>query len=328
MRTDGNQRIAPCTLAISLLGPLEIRRGTATIQVPQNKHRVVIAVLALRMGTVVSVDDLITYLWTNHPPATAKKTLQGYVARIRRLLGRDVVTTHPSGYALAAAHVDVVTFEQLLELARSESDQSRRLARLRKALTLVRGEPLADIGSERLQHGLGASLTERWLKAIEHRIDSEIEAGNHESVLPELHELLAAHPLREPFWRQFMHALYRADQQAEALSAFHRMRDMLINELGVEPSPSVRALHAQILAHDPMLMKKQYSRTRDLSGCPWRDGTCAASVPQAACTRIAAELARAEFLPLASFRNTSRCPATRRYSPCPARSRETPILRP
>jgi DNA-binding SARP family transcriptional activator len=285
METDGDQSIASSTLAISLLGPLEIRRGAATIQVPQNKHRVVIAVLALRMGTVVSVDDLITYLWTNHPPATAKKTLQGYVARIRRLLGRDVVTTHPSGYALTAARVDVIVFEQLLDLAKSHSDQSRRLARLRKALALVRGEPLADIWSERLQQGPGASLTERWLEAIEHRIDSEIEAGNHENVLPELHELLAAHPLREPFWRQFMHALYRAGQQAEALSAFRRMRGMLITELGVEPSPSVCALHAQILAHDPVLMKP-YSRARDLYGYPGRGG-CTASLPSAARTRQA-----------------------------------------
>jgi DNA-binding SARP family transcriptional activator len=255
MRTDGREESA-VYLAIGLLGPLEIRRGAATIQVPQNKNRVVIAVLALRIGTVVSVDDLISYLWTNRPPATAKKTLQGYIARIRRLLGRDVVTTHPSGYALAAASVDVVIFEQLLDLAKSEADPNRRLARLREALALVRGAPLADIWSERLQQGLGASLTERWLEAIEHRIDSEIETGNHESVLPELHELLAEHPLREPFWRQFMHALYRGGQQAEALSAFHRMRDMLIKELGVEPSPSVRALHAQILAHDPVLMNK------------------------------------------------------------------------
>ena len=261
---SGRQWKVPSTLAISLLGPLEIRRGTVTIQVPQNKHRVVIAVLALRIGTVVSVDDLITYLWTDQPPATAKKTLQGYVARIRKLLGRDVVTTHPSGYALTTACVDVVIFEQLLDLAKSESDQNRRLARLREALTLVRGAPLADIWSERLQQGPGASLTARWLEAIEHRIDSEIETGNHESVLPELYELLAAHPLREPFWRQFMYALYRADQQAEALNAFHRMRDMLIKELGVEPSPSVRALHAQILAHDPVLMENPNSRAHDL----------------------------------------------------------------
>lgn len=249
----------PSTLTIRLLGPLEVRRGAATIQVPQNKHRIVIAVLALRIGTVVSVEDLITYLWTNHPPATAKKTLQGYVTRIRRLLGRDVVTTHPLGYSFAAARVDVdvVIFEQLLDLAKSESDQNRRLSRLREALALVRGTPLADIWSEWLQQGLGASLTERWLEAIEHRIDSEVRIGNHESVLPELHELLAAYPLREAFWRQFMLALYRAGQPAEALSAFHRMRSMLVKELGVEPSPSVSALYGQILAHDPVLIRNQ-----------------------------------------------------------------------
>jgi DNA-binding SARP family transcriptional activator len=249
--TDGTVKV-PSALAISLLGPLEIRRGAATIQVPQSKHRIVIAALALRIGTVVSVDDLITYLWTNRPPPTAKKTLQGYVARIRRLLGRNVVTTHPSGYALEAAYVDVVIFGQLLDLAKSESDQNGRLARLREALALVRGTPLADISSERLQQGLGASLTERWLEAIEHRIELEMQTGNHISVLPELHELLAAHPFRESFWRQFMLALFHVGQQAEALSAFQRMRDMLINELGVEPSSSVRALHAQILAHDPV----------------------------------------------------------------------------
>jgi DNA-binding SARP family transcriptional activator len=255
MRTDGKQRSTLPTLTISLLGPLEIMLDGSTVHVPQNKHRIVIAALALRIGTVVTVDDLIAYLWTDRPPATAKKTLQGYIARIRRLLGHDAVITRPAGYALAPTNVDVVFFEQLLDLAKSESDQRRRLAWLREALALVRGAPLVDVRSELLRRGLGASLTERWLEAIEHRFDAEIGVGNHERVLSELHELLVAHPFREPFWRQLMHALYRADQQAEALSTYHRMRGLLINELGVEPSPSVRALHAQILAHDPALMR-------------------------------------------------------------------------
>jgi DNA-binding SARP family transcriptional activator len=254
MRSDGDQWLTSTTLEINLLGPLDIRFGGSMVQVPQNKHRVVIAVLALHNGTVVTVDELISYLWTDCPPVTAKKTLQGYIARVRRLLGHDAVITHPAGYALASANVDADVFGELLDLAKSESDKRKRLTWLQEALALVRGTPLVDVHSELLRQGVGASLTERWLGAIEQRIDAEISVGDHARVLSELRKLLVTHPFREPFWRQLMYALYRADQQAEALSLYHRVRTMLAAELGVEPSPSVRALHAQILAQDPALM--------------------------------------------------------------------------
>lgn len=243
-------------LSFGVLGPLEVKRGDTIIPIPQNKHRIVLATLLLRVGRIVPVEDLTYYLWGTDPPETARKTLQGYVAKIRKLLGNDVIASHPIGYSVATDNLDLLDFDRLLDAAKVERDPRQRVRLLRDALALFRSTPLVDIPSEYLHQREGAALVERWLNAIELRFEAELEAGHHVEVIPQLRDLVATHPFREAFWRDLMIALYRSGRQADALETYQRLRKLLVDELGVEPSPRLRDLHMQILTEDPALGRR------------------------------------------------------------------------
>lgn len=126
-------------------------------------------------------------------------------------------------------------------------------ALLGEALRLWRGEPLQDVSSETLRREATPALAERRLDALQSRIEADLALGRHEEVLPELRKLTAGHPLRERFWAQRMLALYRSGRQAEALRCYHSVREVIIEELGVDPGAELRDLHRRILGGDPAL---------------------------------------------------------------------------
>lgn len=126
-------------------------------------------------------------------------------------------------------------------------------ALLGEALRLWRGEPLQDVPSETLRREVAPALAERRLDALQSRIEADLALGRHEEVLPELRKLTAGHPLRERFWAQRMLALYRSGRQAEALRCYHSVREVIVEELGVDPGAELRDLHRRILGGDPAL---------------------------------------------------------------------------
>ncbi|WP_431898809.1 BTAD domain-containing putative transcriptional regulator [Nonomuraea sp. bgisy101] len=241
-----------------ILGPVEVVRDGLPLAVPAAKLRTLLAALLVDANDVVTVDTLIDRLWGARPPDGARNTLQNYVLRLRRLLGAGKecpLVTRPLGYVIDVdpEALDLLRFDVLVRRARiaataDEADHAATL--LREALRLWRGEALADISSAVLCRDVAPALNERRLDALELRIETDLALGLHQSLLTELHELTAAHSLRERFWAQRMLALYRSGRQSESLRCYHTIRRLLAAELGVDPGAELRELHRQLLAGD------------------------------------------------------------------------------
>lgn len=244
-----------------LLGPLLVRCDGAAVPVQRGKQRALLAVLLLNAGRTVSADDLAEALWGSSPPPSAPVTLRNYVKRLRSSLGeagRSRIGTQPPGYLIRveAGELDVDRFEEMLGAARDSARGGmwdKAADQARAALSLWRGQPLADTGSEVLALREAGRLAEMRLQALETRTDADLHLGRHAEVIGELEQLTATHPLRERQRAQLMLALYRDGRQAEALAAYRQARQVLIDELGAEPGTALQELHQQILTADPAL---------------------------------------------------------------------------
>jgi DNA-binding SARP family transcriptional activator len=251
----------PSEIEFCLLGPLVVRRGTVMMPVTRGKQRTVLAALLLDAGRVVPVDELVDALWGPEPPASARVTLQNYVMRLRKALagtGRARISTHSAGYRISVdtSELDLTRFEELLQAAQGairDGDWETAATRAHTALSLWRGEPLADVESELLTLREIPRLTEMRLQAVEAGINADLHLGQQREAIAELQRLIGIHPLREHLRGLLMLALYRDGRQAEALAAFRHARQVLIDEVGAEPGPELRQLHQQVLSADPTL---------------------------------------------------------------------------
>jgi WD40 repeat protein/DNA-binding SARP family transcriptional activator len=254
-------------LRFRMLGPLEVLDDDGRpLILGGAKQRALLAVLLLHPGQVVSADRLIDELWGEDPPDTARNVLQVYVANLRKVLepGRpkrtvsSLLKTQPPGYRLDLdGHaLDLDRFAQLVSEGRAAlaaGQASEAATRLRVALGLWRGPALGDVALLGRGQGAVAELEERRLAALEERIQADLALGRHRELIGELETLVAEYPLRERLWAQLMLGLYRSGRQADALAAFQRARDKLVEELGIEPGVELRELEAQVLAQDVRL---------------------------------------------------------------------------
>jgi DNA-binding SARP family transcriptional activator len=237
-----------------LLGPLEVAGDEGSLALGGTKQRSLLAMLLLHANQVVSTDRLIDALWAASPPFTCGKSIQVYVSRLRKALGNNRLVTQAPGYVLYVdpTELDLARFEQLVAEARRASPEAAS-SKLREALALWRGPPLADLAYEQFAQAEIARLEEMRLGAVGQRIESDLALGRHAELVGELETLVASHPLRERFRYQLMLALYRSERQAEALEAYRQARQELSDELGLEPSESLKQLEAAILRQDPGL---------------------------------------------------------------------------
>ena len=245
-------------LEFRILGPLEVADEGEPLQLSGQKQRALLALLLLDVNRVVSTDRIVDALWGEEPPRTAATSLQNFVSQLRKLLGSDVVVTKPPGYQLRIEReqLDLERFTRLVEESRAEPP-AERAAKLRHALALWRGPPLADLGFEAFAQQEIGRLEELRLAAIEDRVEAELEAGRHSDLVGELEAFADEHPLRERLRSHLMLALYRSGRQAEALQIYHDTRRVLVDELGIEPSPTLQQLHGAILRQDPRLEEGQ-----------------------------------------------------------------------
>lgn len=252
-------------LSCRILGGLEVTFDGQPIALGGAKQQMVLARLLVDPTRVVSADQLVEWVWGLDAPESTAATLQVYVSNLRRALapaatelGRQLIVTRRPGYVaeLLTEELDASRFEEQLDLAdraARSGDVPARMEHLRAALDEWRGEPLAGLP-------LGAdavSVTTRLQRlhegAVESLLEAELDAGHHREVLGQLEEHLRRQPLDERIRELHMLALYRAGRQADALASFQQARDLLLDELGLDPSPRLRQLEGQILAHDPAL---------------------------------------------------------------------------
>jgi predicted ATPase/DNA-binding SARP family transcriptional activator len=244
-------------MEFGILGPLEVRDGSAPVRVPGAKERALLADLVVHAGRVVSADRLVDDLWGEDPPGNPANTLQGRVSALRRALGPSgsgLVVTRAPGYVLEVGpeRVDAARFERLVaEAGRGAGAEAARL--LEAALELWRGAALAEFADRPWAQAEAARLEELRLAAREALVELGLAAGGHGGLVGELEGLVAAHPTRERLRGQLMVALYRSGRQADALGVYQETREVLAEELGIDPSPALQRLHQAILVQDPAL---------------------------------------------------------------------------
>ena len=242
------------TVAFSfrILGPLEVHEDGTALPLGTGRQRALLALLLVHANELVSSERLIDELWSGRPPPSAQKALQGYVSQLRRALTADTILTRGSGYVLVATDTDADEFERLTRLA-AEQDADEAILTLQRALALWRGRAFEEFEYEEWAQLEIARLEELRLSATEQRIEAELELGHHAELVPELEKRVADHPLREQLRGQLMVALYRSGRHADALEVYRRGRQVLRDELGLEPSPFLAELERQILSHDATL---------------------------------------------------------------------------
>jgi predicted ATPase/DNA-binding SARP family transcriptional activator len=236
---------------IGVLGPLEVRAGPGhPVEVAGTRLRRLLLRLALDPGRVVTSAQLVDAVWDERPPAGAANALQALVSRLRRLLP-GVVESSPTGYrlAVAAEAVDAVRFEALALAGRERlgRDPERARALLGEALALWRGPALADAADAAFAAPAVARLDGLRLQAIEDRVEADLAAGATDRLAAELEELVATHPLSERLGGQLLRALALQGRQADALGVYERLRARLAEELGIDPSPALQAVHVAVL---------------------------------------------------------------------------------
>lgn len=242
-----------------LLQPLEVEREGESVALGSGKERALLVLLLLHANEVVSRDTLIDGLW-QAPPPTAVHTLETHVSRLRKVLERDGarILTRPGGYLIEVdpERIDLCRFERLREEARqalAAGDAVTAAERLRGALSLWHGEPLADLTTEPFVDAEAARLAELRVNAFEETFEVELALGRHRVLLDDLEGLVAEHPERERLTAQLMLALYRSGRQAEALAAYRVARRRLNDEVGIEPGKELRSLQRAILQQAPEL---------------------------------------------------------------------------
>ncbi|OIJ69171.1 AfsR/SARP family transcriptional regulator [Streptomyces mangrovisoli] len=246
-----------------VLGPPRAWRHGTELALGPPQQRAVLALLLLRRGRAVGVGELVDGIWGAEPPAAAVSVLRTYVSRLRRLLEPErpageaprLVVSLGDGYALRGDHIvsDLDRFEDLVaraEARHAAGDGPDAVQLLGSALELWDGVPLAGVPGPRAEVER-RQLAERRTAVLEARLRIEVGLGLHERALPELTALYAAHPLRESLCELLLTALYRGGRRAEALDVYDRTRRTLADELGIEPGPRLRALHAGLLADGP-----------------------------------------------------------------------------
>ena len=278
---DGRRSIR---MDFRILGALEVvDDGDRRLPLGGYRQRALLALLLTRANEVVSLDSLVDDLWGATPPKAAANTVQYYVSQLRKVLGADRILTRSPGYAarVEPGELDLERFERLVAVGSGEA--------LREALSLWRGPALADFPFEPFAQATIGRLEELRVVALEQRVEVDLAEGRHADLVGELAALVAEHPLRELLRGQLMLALYRSGRQAEALEVYKATRRILVDELGIDPSPALQELERAILRQDSSLVplpgrrlrsgrssslsgERPFSETSSWSPSRWRGG--------------------------------------------------------
>ena len=250
-------------LLVRVLGPLEVRHGSVLVDLGSPKQRALFLALLLQRGHVVNVDSLVELLWDGHPPRTAGHSLQIYVSELRRRLVRRRCRRHHRDPTSRLPHRGRRRRRRRRPVRRAGARGSRPARQRRRgrradpagrALTVWRGEPLAGAGLEELTGHQVARWEELHLEALEQLAAARLENGDATGALSAAESAIQLDAFRERGRELVMLALYRSGRVSDALRSFARFRALLVDELGIEPSPVLQRLQERILTHDPALL--------------------------------------------------------------------------
>lgn len=240
---------------VRVLGHAELCGGDAP-GVTGAKPRAVLTYLGLHVGEVVTANVLVDLLWGEAPPRTADRSVQTHISTLRRSVGADAVVRRGDGWQLEVGSIDVIDFTSAIrhgKEAQRAGHPEEAAALYDAALALWRGAPVLP-GTAR-----GEAEVTRWTEThdglVEDRADALLASGEAAGIVADLEAAVAEAPLRERRWAQLMLALYRSDRQADALRAYQRLRSVLGEELGLEPSAELQRLERRMVMQDESLKR-------------------------------------------------------------------------
>lgn len=251
------------SLDFGLLGPLQVSVDGRPAPLGTPKQRAVLALLLINRNRVVPRDSIVDAIWADTAQADATHNLHVYVANLRKIFGssgvdpRTVLVSARPGYRLDVpeSSCDIGRFATE-RAAGLEAAAAGRFAqagdRLAAALAQWRGPVLDDVREFGFAATFATALVEDKVGVQVMRAEAEIACGRAASVIGELEILVAEHAYREPLWAQLITAYYVVERQTDALAAYRRVRSTLSDELGIDPGPTLRALHQRILRQEPL----------------------------------------------------------------------------
>ncbi|AKK28194.1 BTAD domain-containing putative transcriptional regulator [Mycobacterium sp. EPa45] len=250
-------------LDFGVLGPLQVSVNSQPVGLGTPKQSAVLALLLISRNRPVSRDSIIDAIWADSPQADAIHNLHVYVANLRKILGssgadpRTVLASARPGYQLnvpdGACDLGRFNTEKAAGVQAAAAGRFGLASdRLSAALVQWRGPVLDDLRECWFVEPFATALLEEKVTVHALRAEAEIACGRAGSVIAELEELVGEHPYREPLWAQLITAYYLAERQTDALNAYRRLRSTLSEELGIDPGPTLRALHERILRQEPL----------------------------------------------------------------------------
>ena len=298
-----------------ILGPIEVDlEDGSSAAVPRGHALSFLALLLVHRGDAVHLDRVVDELWTGSGPKNAKNAVHVVASRLRAALGDGIVVSEAGAYALRLppGALDADQFEERFRRGRETlagGEPGEAAESLAQALALWRGEALAEVRDERFAQPEISRLEDLRLDCLSERIDADLALGREAEAAAELEALVAIHPLHERLRGQQMLALYRGGRQADALAAYRAAHEALVDGLGIEPSPELRALQGAILRQDvpPPLPQAPRGR-RSRGGRPRRPAPGHLRLLTARTTRWPTST-RSPFAPCSSATTTSLVPS-------------------
>ncbi len=248
-----------------ILGPLDVEVSGRPVVVRGAKRRALLIRLLASANQRLPTDLLVDDVWDGAFGSGATSTLASHVSLLRGLIGADRIVGFAGTYCLSVepGELDVTEFESATmagKQAMGRSDFDAAALAFERALGQWRGQALADANGAAWALGERARLNELRCAVEELRIDARMALGQHRDVVGSAEAAVEAAPLREHRWLTLMLALYRCGRRADALRAFQRMRTLLAEELGLEPSNELFEMERAILQDAPELTPPEYGR--------------------------------------------------------------------
>ena len=264
--------MAGTRLQFGLLGPLLMTVAGKPAGLGSAKQRAVLAMLLINRNRAVGTEALIDATWDQSPGQAARTSIHVYVSNLRRVLADAGVDPHqvlasvPPGYRLSIADGDCdldrfLTAKSKGMQAAATGQFEQACGHLAAALSEWRGPTLGDLRNFGFVETFATALMEDYMLVQITRAEAEIACGRAYSVIGDLEALVAQHPYREPLWAKLITAYYVAERQSDALEAYRRLKTALADELGIDPGPTISALHERILRQEPLNTKRAAKMT-------------------------------------------------------------------